>query len=61
MGPEAPGRMNRKKRTVLGVALLLMVVMGLYPPWVVNYSYSGRSTAYSVGYSFILSPPFSSL
>jgi multidrug resistance efflux pump len=61
MGPEARETMKRKKRTVLGVALLLMVGMGLYPPWVVSYSYPSGSAAYSAGSSFILSPPFSGL
>jgi len=61
MGPEARTTMKRKKRTVFGIALLLMVVMGLYPPWVVSYGYPSGSVAYSAGYSFILSPPFSGL
>jgi hypothetical protein len=60
-GPEGRETMNRKKRTVFGIALLLMVVMGLYPPWVVSYSYPNGSVAYSAGYSFILAPPFSGL
>ncbi len=53
--------MKRKKRLVLGIGLLVMVAMGLYPPWVVIYSHPTGSAAYSVGYSFILSPPFSGL
>jgi hypothetical protein len=53
--------MSSKKRTILGIALLLMVGMGLYPPWVVSYSYPSGSVTYSIGYSFILSPPFSGL
>lgn len=53
--------MSRKKGTVFAVALLLMVVLGLYPPWVVSYTYPNGSVAYSAGYSFILSPPFSGL
>ena len=53
--------MNRPKRTVFGIALLLMVVMGLYPPWIMSYSYPSRSVVYSAGYRFILSPPFSGL
>lgn len=53
--------MKRNRRTVFGIALLLMVAMGLYPPWVVSYDYPSGSVAYSAGYSFILSPPFSGL
>jgi hypothetical protein len=53
---------DRKKKIVLGIGLLLMVVMGLYPPWVVSYTYpTAQVAAYSAGYSFVLSPPFSSL
>lgn len=61
MEAEALERMSRKKGTVFAVALLLMVVLGLYPPWVVSYTYPNGSVAYSAGYSFILSPPFSGL
>jgi hypothetical protein len=53
--------MSSKKRLVLGVGLLVMVVMGLYPPWVVTYSYPTGSVAYSAGYGFLLSPPFGGL
>jgi len=61
MWAEVLERMSRKKGTVLALALLLMAVLGLYPPWVVSYSYAHGSVAYSAGYSFILSPPFSGL
>jgi hypothetical protein len=61
MGLEVSGTMSSKKRLVLGVGLLVMVVMGLYPPWVVSYGYPSGSVAYSAGYSFVLSPPFSGL
>jgi hypothetical protein len=53
--------MNSRKKLVLGVGLLAMVLMGVFPPWVVSYSHPTGSVAYSVGYSFVLSPPFSGL
>ena len=59
MKAEAPETMSRKKGTVFAAALLLMVVLGLYPPWTVSYRYPNGSAAYPAGYSFILSPPLS--
>lgn len=53
--------MNSRKKLVLGIGLLAMVVMGIFPPWVVSYSHPSGSVANSVGYSFVLSPPFSGL
>jgi hypothetical protein len=61
MGSEVSGTMTSGKKLVLGVGLLAMVVMGIYPPWVMSYSYPSGSVAHSAGYSFILSPPFSGL
>jgi len=53
--------MNSRKKLVLGVGLLAMVVMGIFPPWVVSYSHPTGSVTYSVGYSLVLSPPFGGL
>jgi hypothetical protein len=61
MGPEASDAMKRAKIVVLSVALLFVVGMGVYPPWVVSFSYPSGSVAYSAGYGFILAPPFSGL
>jgi hypothetical protein len=61
MGSEAGEAMERKKIIVLSVALLLAVGMGVYPPWVVSFSYPSGSVGYSAGYGFIFSPPFSGL
>jgi hypothetical protein len=61
MGSEISGAMSSRKKLVFGVGLLAMVVMGLYPPWVVSYVHPTGSVTYPVGYSFVLSPPFSGL
>jgi hypothetical protein len=56
--------MNKKQKKVIWIALIIFILMGLFPPWVSMCEigsgigdYSGVSVYRSSDYSFILSPP----
>jgi len=51
--------MNRKQKICLWVGIALIVVMGLFPPWVCEYYRDGaKSFVIRPGpYSLIVSPP----
>jgi hypothetical protein len=53
--------MNVKQRAVLAVALVLLFLTALFPPWRFDVpSVTDRGTAYSdrfAGYGFVLAPP----
>lgn len=46
--------MNNLKTTILILGLIVMIAIGIYPPWVHQNS-DGKQTP--MGYSFIWSPP----
>jgi hypothetical protein len=46
--------MNPKQRKVLMVAIILLFLTELFPPWL--YENSQTSSQYSAGYHFVLSP-----
>jgi hypothetical protein len=52
--------MDRKQKTLIAIAALLIVVTGLFPPWTRHVSYMGYGVTIPKSWSFILSPPYSS-
>ncbi|MBN1972546.1 MAG: hypothetical protein JW787_02835 [Sedimentisphaerales bacterium] len=45
--------MNKKQKVILFIGIIIFVIMGIYPPWVLN-----RSSGIEAGYwAFINDPP----
>ena len=47
--------MNKKQKIVLWIGIAVIVIMGIFPPWVISGYSTGRPIAGS--YSLITSPP----
>jgi len=46
---------NKKQRTILTVGILVIILMGLFPPWVKIFGGEGIRKI-TVGYAFIAAP-----
>ena len=46
--------LNKKQRAVLLVGLMIIILMGSFPPWTYFNSYR----EFSAGYTFIVTPPY---
>lgn len=49
--------MNSKQRAVRWTGLVILVLMGAFPPWTFTYSVGEQKTSASIGYRPIWSPP----
>ncbi len=49
--------MNKNQKIVIMIGLIVIVLMGVVPPWVHTVSLLGSQTKYSAGYSPIISAP----
>lgn len=49
--------MNRRQKAAILLGVVLVVSMGLYPPWIYTFDVEGIRMEVSAGYSFITSPP----
>lgn len=49
--------MNKNQKIVIMIGLIVIVLMGVVPPWVYTFSLQGSRSKYSAGYSPIVSPP----
>jgi hypothetical protein len=49
--------MNRGQRIVIGVGIVVILLMALYPPWVYTYPGSGLDSERWASYTFLLIPP----
>lgn len=54
------GKMNRKQGFFLGAAIFVIVLMGLFPPWIHTFNYQGIYSEEPGGYAFIFDPPAAS-
>lgn len=48
------GKLNRKRKIIVLIGLIVIILVGLYPPWNINLGIRGSE---SCGYGFIWSPP----
>lgn len=48
---------NKKQRTILIVGIVVMILMGLFPPWTATYNYKSQHSQHPRGYAFIATPP----
>ena len=48
---------NGKQRKLIIVGIVVVVLMGLFPPWAYTYSYNTKYSKEPAGYGFILDPP----
>ncbi len=46
--------MNHKQKIFLWIGIVFIVLMGVFPPWMVT---GGAQGCFPMGYSFILNPP----
>lgn len=51
--------MNRKQIICLWVGIAIIVLMGIFPPWITKGTMSGGSVQALPKYSFLLLPPYS--
>jgi hypothetical protein len=53
--------MNKRQKIVLQIAVMVIILMGLFPPWRLNVSFNDANTKISGGinckYSFVISQP----
>lgn len=49
--------MNNKQKLVLLIGVLLLVLMGLIPPWKYTYDFKDYHSVSSAGYHLIMRPP----
>ena len=49
--------MSPKQKTILWIGIVLIVIMGLYPPWIITGSWQGGQTENPGGYYFLTNPP----
>ncbi|WP_286822555.1 hypothetical protein [Desulfobacter sp. UBA2225] len=49
--------LNRNQRNVIIAGISIIVLMGIFPPWVNTFSVNGVYSEESAGYDFIASPP----
>ena len=48
---------NKKQRTILTVGIVVIILMGLFPPWTCTYTYKSENSKNPSGYAFIANPP----
>jgi len=49
--------MNRKQTMVMWIGIIAFVLMGLYPPWIVEGGMAKITLHFGPQYSYILTPP----
>jgi len=49
--------LNVKQRKILIIGVVLIIVMGLFPPWTYTYKYRTTYSESPAGYGFIATPP----
>jgi|WetSurMetagenome_2_1015567.scaffolds.fasta_scaffold1208274_1 hypothetical protein len=49
--------MNIKQRNILKIMVVVIVLTGLFPPWVQTFKKDGMYSEKSLGYFIIISPP----
>lgn len=49
--------MNSKQKKIFLSAIIVIVSMGLFPPWTQSMQFSGQDLSKHLGYSFIFTPP----
>lgn len=49
--------MNRRQKIVLWIGIAVIVVMGVFPPWLYTTTGNGLNSKKNAGYSCILFPP----
>ncbi len=56
---ESSMSLNFNQRFLLGLGVVLFVLMGLIPPWIYTFAYSGATTHIEkpAGYFLIIDPP----
>ena len=48
--------MNKNQRTVIIISILIIIIMGLFPPWIIKIKSSTMSAEIFQGYSFYFAP-----
>ena len=50
-------KFNSKQKKILIVGIVIVLLIGILPPWNYTYKYSSTYRETDAGYSFIMSPP----
>lgn len=50
-------KMNKKQRVIIWIGIILVGLLGIFPPWSHTFKNHSTYSEESAGYSFIASPP----
>lgn len=48
---------NEKQKKLIIIGVVVIILMGIFPPWTYTFKYKTANSSEPAGYGFILSPP----